>query len=381
MEQEIMLAKTERPPSAAATAPIGTDRVAFAWSADGAIFVTVAGIEALQLSETFTVPRPGGAPVPETPGAKTFWPRTARASLDAEDLGLLASPDGNLLLTALERPTHGSGGAFAALLSATGEPIRTLRLGPAGEYATKITAVRLPDSYLVAWHDGALDGSRIHLVLLDEGVSAINARASFGGDSAVSGAAAATMDDIPLLAWAETGSRGGDPYSRIRTARVARDLSLTDIRTVAEGRFFYPDPQLVSHPEGGNPGLIYRDDDDKDRTPEYYFIPLGPTGAPAGERRRISQADGLKGPSLAKNGDYYFGAAVRSFQRNLLIGVNRFDGQGVKQNGEFQVYADKSDFVRVDIAPAGDAVIIVYAEDKRTEGRVSAGRVFCGDRP
>ena len=383
MEKELFLAETKRPPTAVATVSNQPDRAAFAWSADGAVTVLTGVGKTLNLSkQPSTVLRPGSAPSVAVRGEKTFWPQTAGLSIEAEDLDLIALPDGRMLLTMLELPGEAPGGAFAALLSPEGTPIKTVYLGPSGEYATKIVSVPWEENVLVAWHDGALSGAAIHLVLLgiDDGPRILR-RSEFRGNGAASGPALAAAGGTPLLAWAESVSHGKEPQVRIQIARVARDLTLEQGKTVAEGRFFYPAPTLISDAEGSGLGLIFRDDADRDETPEFHFMPLRNTGAPDGEPQRISQADGLKGPSLDVQGGLFVTAAVRSFQRNLLIGLNRFDRRGVKQNGEFQVYADKTDFVRVDVAGAAEGMLLIYAEDKHTSGRVLAGRVYCGNRP
>ena len=93
--------------------------------------------------------------------------------------------------------------------------------------------------------------------------------------------------------------------------------------------------------------------------------------------KRISQADGLKGPRFIYRDPFVVGATIRSFQRNLLIGVNRFNRKGVKKGGEFQVYADKTDFVRVDLAASKEGLVMIYAEDRRSSGRVLASQVIC----
>ncbi len=73
-------------------------------------------------------------------------------------------------------------------------------------------------------------------------------------------------------------------------------------------------------------------------------------------------------------------AAIRSYQHNFLVGLNRFDRKGVKKGGEFQIYADKSDFTRVAVDARGDRVILVYGEDRQGTGRILFGKVNCAER-
>ncbi len=144
---------------------------------------------------------------------------------------------------------------------------------------------------------------------------------------------------------------------------------------MVESRFLYPSPDMAVM--GERLGLTFRDDADRDDTPEYHFALLSPDGASVIARQRISQADGYRGPSLISVDGAFLGAAIRSFQRNLLIGINRFDPLGTKLGGEFQVYADNTDFVRVDVSQNAENLLMVYAEDRDSNGRILAGQVMC----
>jgi hypothetical protein len=123
--------------------------------------------------------------------------------------------------------------------------------------------------------------------------------------------------------------------------------------------------------------LAFRDDRDGDHIPEYYFAKLDASGKPAREPARISRADGPDGPRLAQVGPFVFGVQVRTFGGSLLVGMNRFDAEGRKRGGEFQIYADKSDFTHADVAPGDGKVLLVYGEERKGEGRVLAGPVTC----
>jgi hypothetical protein len=147
--------------------------------------------------------------------------------------------------------------------------------------------------------------------------------------------------------------------------------------TVASCRYLDPAPYLTAL--GDRFGLAFRDDADRDDKPEFYFAVLDATGRVLKKPARISRAGCFQGPSISGGDPLVFSAAIRSFQRNYLVGLNRFDLAGVKRGGEFQVYADKSDFVRVALVASGQEVMLVYGEDRRGEGRVLASRVNCRD--
>jgi hypothetical protein len=378
MEQEFHIANTKRVPKDVVVISNPEGGYIFAWSADNAAFVSLFSPK----NDTFTapvkIPPPGFRQTRPLLEKKTFWPSSSRASVDAEDLAIISLKDGSFIVFMLKIPqSSATGGAFAALFSKDAKPQKTVFLGPAGEYSTEITAVLWNNRVFVAWHDGALNDSRIRTALIDPQTLEKQKESDFQGTAIVASPTAAVGDGRPVIAWSETGGDENGPKTRINTALVRDDLSIAAVKTVAKGRFIYPSPRLISKKESSGLGLVFRDDADEDNTPEFYFLSLNGNGSSDSEKKRISKADGFKGPSLDLHGNFFVSAAVRSFQQNLLIGLNRFDNQGIKQNGEFQVYADKSDFVRVDIAHAADSLMMIYAEDRHSQGRVSAGRIFC----
>jgi hypothetical protein len=178
-----------------------------------------------------------------------------------------------------------------------------------------------------------------------------------------------------VVAWTRTIHREGAPRSEVRAARLGPELAVGEATVVSSCRYLDPAPYLTAL--GDRFGLAYRDDADDDDKPEFYFAVLDRHGRVAKGPARISRADGFQGPRLSAGDPLVFSAAIRSFQRNFLVGLNRFDLAGVKRGGEFQIYADKSDFIRVAIEANGDELALVYGEDRRGAGRVLASRVVC----
>jgi hypothetical protein len=384
MENEAVIAVTRQVPS-------DVDVIAFqdgflaAWStADSTSFArldirgrAVSGVERVQLGG-YPEPRQGQAHR-DIASKKTFWPASERPSVGAEDIQLVSAGDGKAVLFMLALAGNGSlGGAYAALIDPhhLGE-VRAVRVGSAGEYATRISGVRADSGLVAVWHDGGFASSKLRLARLDPASLSVEKRNLLEGKGAVASPVLLRSDGQTVLAWSETETRGGGPASLINTAVVSSTLDIGAISTVAESGFLYPSPDMAVM--GDRIGLTFRDDADRDETPEYHLALLRADGTPLSERARISQADGYRGPSLAVSDGTFLGATVRSFQRNLLIGLNRFDQKGNKLGGEFQVYADKTDFVRVDISENKNTLLLVYAEDQRSSGRILAGQVMCMD--
>jgi hypothetical protein len=257
-------------------------------------------------------------------------------------------------------------------------PSGIVRIGAAGPFANGISIARLGDGLLVAWHEGASESSRVAIAHLSTEPLALLKTAVIGSEGASASPSVAVHGDSGLVAWSQTVHGGHAAGSAVKVAVLDGRLEPRDPIVAATCRHLDPAPSLGASADGF--ALVYRDDDDRDGKTEYYFLPLGGRGAPALRAARISRADGSRGPAVAHGDPLYYGAVIRSFQHSLLVGLNRFDDRGVKQGGEFQIYADKSDFVRVALAAWGEQVLLAYAEDRRDHGRVLTGKVVCRDR-
>ncbi len=371
-----MLTTSRQVPKAVSVRAAAPQRFVAAWSADRSTWIMNLSDKGEALGPVLRIEQSrnnDGEFVPDT--KKTFWPEGDRTSFDSEVLALLPLGDERVALAMLERPGKGrQGGAYLALLLRDRKP-RLLRLGPAGEYANRITADVAGGDIVVAWHEGKLASSEVLLARVGIEPLSLKKSTRIGGGNAAVSPSVAFQEGHGLIAWSEIEHSRAGPRSLIRVAPLNVELELGEAVTAAEGRFLESSPCLA--PASGIFGLVHRDDKDKDGTPEFYFSTFGVDGSPALKPRRISQADGWRGPSLVYVAPNLLSTTIRSFQRNLLIGMNRFDKNGVKLGGEFQVYADKTDFVRVDLAVSGQSMLMVYAEDRRGSGRILAGQVQC----
>jgi hypothetical protein len=385
MEHEVLLANSDGIPEDVVVVSITDGRYAAFYSVDGATFGVFLNRKGSVEKGPFLIPKrtsPAGEPSRDLVGCgespKAFWPRREKVSVQATDLSAVVLDNGQVAVAQLARPGPSSkGGAFLALLDSDGVE-RNIELGPAGEYASRIALVAGDKAIIVAWHDGELGASGIRMERVHRRNIKIVKKVTYRAETAAASPTLAKNGDRVAMAWSETlpTSRMGE--SVVKVAILRADLSLGAPKTVTTSRFMHPSPSLTVADSGF--ALVFRDDEDGDDTPEYHFLSLDGAGEKRGARARISTADGLRGPTLVPVDDGFIGATIRSFQRNLLIGLNRMDKRGRKLGGEFQVYADNTDFVRVDIAKNRGKVIIVYAEDRREKGRVLAATVKCGRR-
>jgi hypothetical protein len=381
LERETSLATTPEAPDAVGLARGGPGAWLAVWSAGGATHLAWLDDGPAVVDGPRRVLRGGfEAPLGEAGGSsKTFWQDDdGGRSLAAEAIAAIPADDGRVLVALVEAPGPDLSGGVHALLvppPPIREEPRAVLLGPAGPSSDSISVALLSRTAMAAWHAVTPAGPRVRLATLD--IDSMEPRDSteLAGSLARFHPSLATDGESALLAWAEEPRSGAAPGLAIRAAPLAADLGLGEQRQAARTGFHDAALHLVAIPGGF--GLAYRDDADGDDTLEYHFVALDRTGAPAGPPARISRADGPRGPRLAPAGGLIFGAAIRSFQRNLLVGVNRFDAAGAKAGGELQVYADKSHFTRVAIAADGDGAMIVYGEDRPLRGRILASRVQC----
>jgi hypothetical protein len=368
---------------ALARCPAAPRDVALVATDDGfvAAWVTRDGIFAASLDERG---QPRGVPIPVLQDSarprldallpKAVWQKPFGPAIAGEDLALARTSTG----AAVAVLVPGQPGAVYAAHLTTGEAGPLTLLGEAGPNATSIDIVSPADGQLlVAWHRGDDRASTIELVVarLENGVYAVRARQELGRPGSAFSVSLAAQDGKALLAWAEL-DRGVPPTVVAYAATLDERLSLGQTHAVGRGRYLHPTLDVVARQEPGF-ALVFRDDVDDDETPEYYHVALDPHGAPTSAPTRISKSDGYTGPRLSQDGGLVAAATIRSFQRNLLIGLNRFDEQGRKAGGELQVYADKTDFVRVDVARGKTGLLLLYGEDRAEEGRVLVSRVAC----
>jgi hypothetical protein len=400
MEQEVLLATTVGVPEEVTIIALDDGTYLALWSSDAEVKAVRFNHKGSLSHHPHRIPRRTGSGTDRaallglasseerserSDGVKTFWPARKAASIHAVDMAAVSLGQGRAAVALLEQSSsNGVGGAYLAVLDEHGGTTTVCHLGPAGEYADRIAAATVDDGLVVAWHDGMMRASKIRLVKIETRTFTVENRAAYSGAGLMASPTLAVKDGILTMAWSETiiGKKStehvGSGTSAVKIGVISRDLGLSAVNTLATSRFVNPSPALAVSDDGL--ALVFRDDEEDNETPEYHFLPLNATGTPRDRRQRISTSDGLRGPRMVATLDGYLGVTIRSFQRNFLIGLNRMDRLGRKMGGEFQVYADKSDFIRVDLAEHGGQVMMVYAEDRQNKGRILAGSVSCADR-
>jgi hypothetical protein len=378
LEGESVIAQLGGGPTAVGAARVDSGRYAAAWSAGGRTWFAALDASGRREGAAVLVDRGSGRDAADAidGGPIVFWPDGVESSFAAEHLAVAARDGGGVVLGVLERRSESRpGGALAILFGPDLSVIRSVvGLGPAGPFSSRVAAAVWRKESLVAWHDATTDASAVRLAIVS-GDGVLRGASTVPGTKPVFSPSLAVAGDTALLLWIESRAGGSAARFDLRVARVTDGPSLGPATTIATARYLDPAPTIV--PTAGGFGASFRDDRDFDGVPEYYYLELDEGGAPRREPARISRADGPEGPRLATVGSLLFGVQVRSFGGSLLVGMNRFDAAGRKRGGEFQIYADKSDFTHADVAPGDGRVLLVYGEDRKGAGRVLAGPVVC----
>ena len=383
MEREAVLASIEGAPNTLTMSRISSGDLVVAWSSGWKTWFVRIDEDGARKGEARTMERYSAPPIMhdavEDGGVKTFWPAVEGTSFRAEHLDSCSFKEGGVALGILERPNGGrAGGAHVAVIRGEDEQVKIVRVGAAGVFASSISLVASGKKLVVAWHEGDPESSRIGLASVDLETLAVTGAKSLPVEGAGAGPSLAANGGKVLISWIEIVRSEKEAVARVRVAMLGDDLQIDNLNTLAECRFLDCTPAVTV--VGERFGISYRDDADDDGKPEFYFRMIDPAGNPTDSPARISRADGFQGPLITYGDPLVFSAAIRSFQRNFLVGLNRFDLKGVKKGGEFQIYADKSDFIRVAMDARGNRVILVYGEDRQGAGRILYGKVNCRER-
>ncbi|MDD5306720.1 MAG: hypothetical protein PHU25_05300 [Deltaproteobacteria bacterium] len=363
LTREIAVATTVGSPSALAAGRGNDGRFAVAWSADGQSSLAWLDPDGDAIESTM--------PLEKTTGGER--------NVAAQRMTVAPFGRDRMAVAVVEAPTAGrAGGTYLGLVGRTKGPIRLVNLGPAGPFASGIAVAEANGRIVAIWYDGTETGALLRLASVDPESGSVMAVNAVDAGAPVSGVALAASGDTLFMAAAMGRSEKRAPRFGVHVAAVSPDLELKSFVRVAGSRFVDPAPALAAI--GSGFALAYRDETDGDRLAESFLARLDRTGRLEGRPVPVSRADGAEGPQVVACGPELIVASVRSFERSLIVGSNRLDSHGAKLGGEFQVYADKSDFTRVALAPMGTGVLMAYVEDGADGGRVLASRVVCEPR-
>ncbi|MCK9522819.1 MAG: hypothetical protein M0R76_07185 [Proteobacteria bacterium] len=379
MAVEIVVAKSAHTPEALRLLRIDDERLLLLWSADGMTqFAMLDNQGALKtepalLGTTHFAASPSAHP-------KAFFPQEA-THFDARAIAAVVLPDGDIAVGVVTQGYGVPPGALhVARINGKTLQISVLRqLVHVDAFADTLVLAPMGQALLIGWPSVQNNRANIHLHRVDAATLETIDATLVPADGNAFGPALSHDASRMLLLWTQRidGVSRLDFSYALQAAQIRPDLTFDNFAEVAKVRVFDAAPAVIPMADGF--GIAFRDDRDDDGEAEFYFARIGNSGTVLSAPKRISRADGPRGPridSASANGPV-FSAQIRSYQRNFLLGINRFDVWGQKMGGEFQVYADKSEFLLADVDVNGDAALFVYAESSDRGGRILSAVVHC----
>ncbi|MBN2527407.1 MAG: hypothetical protein JXR76_13515 [Deltaproteobacteria bacterium] len=370
MANEYVVAKTATAPSALEVLRLDSTRVAVFWSADGTVSYSVVGNEGIPAAKPMLIEQS----TTHQPAPKTFWSRQKNAVLNAVSLSPIRISERLVAVAMLCHQGQNDAMVVTALLDVTAGQVRWIQsIGKTGLFVRTVSLTRKDNVLLVGWQNSHTTPQSIMLKALDIETGKIRGQTHLGDDLAVYGPALQHNKDATIVVWSKVEKVGN--RVQLQSASLNGDLSPGAINVLDSLELFDAATNLVPYKDGF--AAVYRDNRDGDRTEEFYFTVLDHTGKKRQAAKRISRADGPQGPRISPGDAFFFSSAIRSYNNNYLVGFNRFDRFGTKTGGEFQVYADKCDFVRAGLVTHGDTAVLVYAENADAGGRILASTISC----
>lgn len=368
MADEYVVARTVAAPNALDVLRIDSQKIAVFWSADKSSYYAVIDNQGIPIVKAMRLEaRDTGAPV-----AKTFWDDAKDYMLDAVSISATRLSSGKVAVALLCHQRNNSMAVFSVFLNVKRHGVeRIQKIGTSGLYARQVSQVEVGNRLLIGWPDTTVHPQRVQIAVLNSANGKVLSTAPIESKSAVFGPAIQTNQEVAMVLWSTVEGSAVHLFA----AKISKNGTRGKASLVDNLQIFDPDAHVVPFEDGF--AAVYRDNRDEDQTEEFYLTVLSKDAVPIRAGKRISRADGPVGPKLSVGDQYLFSTAVRSYNNNYLVGFNRFDKFGTKTGGEFQLYADKCDFIRAGMATTKDEVILVYAENADAGGRILASTIGC----
>ncbi|MBN2342020.1 MAG: hypothetical protein JXX29_07965 [Deltaproteobacteria bacterium] len=372
MANEYVVAKNESAPGALEVMRLDPDRIAVFWSADGTSFFSLINNDGIPQTKPLELSPKAQAPTGET---KTFWSKHKQYRLNAVSISASRISDDQLAVSLLCLAGDNATAVFSVRVNVRTHSVeRIARVGTSGLYARHISQMVHQGKLVVGWPDTTHTPQQVRIAVLNAQTLDEISSSVIAQKEAVFGPTLQSNGNAAVVLWSKVAGKTvplfATPYDKLETPDSEQLVDTLEL--------FHADAHAVPYRKGF--AVVYRDNRDGDRTEEFYFTVIDATGKKRQAAERISRADGPQGPKLSVGDEFLFSAAIRSYNNNYLVGFNRFSSSGTKTGGEFQVYADKCDFTRAGIATSGDKVVLVYAENAGSSGRILASTITCGKK-
>ncbi len=268
--------------------------------------------------------------------------------------------DGSTWLACARRPDDDKD--VAGVLSierrdGSGEVVQRTLVRPVGRDAAGVSMVASGGGVRVAWHDGVPGAWRVWWVQVDvdaEGpidpVMVSAPRHAAGAPSLL-----AMEDDEVLVVWAETWLDAGFPHGRIQSWR-----GRSTAETIQEIDVQWPTPTLVRHDD--ETVMFFRDHRRPWRRTSVYAVRLDAHDRTHGEPVRVGRANTEHGPRPLECGDHLWVGSPRTWDTEVLVGINVLGDDLQKRVPEQQVYQWGAHFAVTDLNCSEGSVLSLVGE-------------------
>jgi len=289
-------------------------------------------------------------------------PREPARRVDAAcDGGFHAEAEGErLVVGCLRRSTAKSEGSALLLEFRDGALRERVVLGPAGRDARGIDLAREADGWAAVWHDGVPGAWGVWFARftdeleLRSGPRLLSApRVAAGRPSLHRG-----RNNGLWVTWAETWIDAGFPHGQIVVwpgRGVPRPVAEVDVL----------DPSPVLHHDERSAVLFFRDLRPPNRRTGLFAQRLDERWRSVGEPVRVGRSDGAEPFDVLRCSGALATVTPRSWDGDLLIGVNLLDSQLRKRVPEQQVYQWAARFATAAARCTGDTLLLIVGEQSR----------------
>lgn len=276
---------------------------------------------------------------------------------------------------AMLRPGHpiwGGGTAMSRELDCLGCPQGSiLTHGRAGCYSKGISIVDTPRGALVAWNDGTPSDLAVMMSHGEGDATEVSSQGT-NGCCPVFG----RLGGSPVLLWGQYTLSRDRAESAVQLQKLDADGAISGPpRSIADSSVEETWPTLVSSPDGTS-GVMYRDEHPDYVTPQGYFLRLDGRGEAISEPLRICRYDGQTRAVLMTTGKVWVNIAVRSWAREWILGLDRFEPDGKRIGAQLHVFADHVKYTDVDAVRIGTKYALLFAEDHPKQ-RIWFAQVRC----
>ncbi len=272
-----------------------------------------------------------------------------------------------LLVACLRRPTEKAGGA-ALLLDVRRDRLYQRQIvGHAGRDARGIDLERDSDGWAVAWHDGEPGAWGVWLARVSDTLLPLHeARLLSSPRIAAGRPSLRRIDGTMWVVWSESWIEAGFPHGQIVVwpgQGVPRRVLEVDVL----------EPSPVLHHDGRSTIVFFRDLRRPHRRVGLFAQRLSDQWRPTGEVVRIGRSDGTQPFHVLPCAGAMATVTPRSWDGDLLLGVNLLDAELRKRVPEQQIYEWSARFATAAARCSGDTLLLIAGEQSRApDVRVAA---------